>query len=105
MLDPLLEAGIRVDDVPLAFLGPKLRAELLVRVRLGGRLLGLVVCRGDRGIRLLEGVDVERVVDLGIRLGVDRSIECFEQSGEIALLLGVIVGVDDVNCVVLGENP
>jgi hypothetical protein len=118
-----------VDDVPLTRLGAKLRLELFVRVDLRGvaaffvvagrvrsvvrRDIRLFLClffglesrfvigRRNRGVGLVERVDVESVVDDGVGLRIHRGVERFEQAGKVAVLL---VGVaDDVDRFVLGR--
>jgi hypothetical protein len=123
LLDALFEAGVGVNDVPLARLGAQLRAECLVRVsgsrflvvvvaqlgsvvrgdvgNLGGFFLrldvGFVIGCGDRGIGLVQRVDLECVIDDRVSLGVDSCVEVVQKPGEIAL--GLVV--NDVNGLVL----
>ncbi len=104
-LHALLEARVRVHDVPLAGLDAQLALELVVGVDLGGLLLGvlggvlfgLVLGRLGGGLGLLGGVDVEGVLDDRVGLGVGGGRERVEQVGEVGLVL-----VHDVHRGVLG---
>jgi len=101
-----------VHDVPLAGLRAQLELEVLVGVgvllgvlgegALGGLLLRehrrLVLGRRDGGVGLLEGVDVERVVDDRVGLGIRRRVERLEQTREIGVLV-----VDHVDRDLLGR--
>jgi hypothetical protein len=85
LLHALLEAGVGVDDVPLARLGAQLATELLVGVERS--LFGLVVGRRDRRVRLVDRVDLERLVHERVGLGVRCLLDGVEDLLEVVLVV------------------
>ena len=94
LLHAAFEAGVGVDDEPLAGQEAQFLAELLVRVFVGlglGVDLFFVFDGFDGGLGLVGGVDVERVVDDGVGLGVGGLGEGVERGVEVVFDVGVLV--------------